>query len=85
MNWSDPTKRGQDFTRIAGRQTMEGIKLRDADGYERNHPRPFGWKGPRTSSGAVTARKAASALIAKIPFALSYHVARTWFPLSEAA
>lgn len=26
MNWSDQTKRGQDFTRIAGRQALEGIK-----------------------------------------------------------
>ena len=26
MNWSDQTKRGQDFTRIAGKQAMEGIK-----------------------------------------------------------
>ena len=25
MNWSDQTKRGQDFTRIAGKQAMEGI------------------------------------------------------------
>ena len=27
MNWSDQTKRGQDFTRIAGRQAMEGQKV----------------------------------------------------------
>lgn len=27
MNWSDQTKRGQDFTRIAGKQAMEGTKL----------------------------------------------------------
>lgn len=27
LNWSDQTKRGQDFTRVAGRQAMEGIKL----------------------------------------------------------
>lgn len=27
MNWSDQMKRGQDFTRIAGRQAMEGLKL----------------------------------------------------------
>jgi site-specific DNA-cytosine methylase len=27
MNWSDQTKRGQDFTRIAGRQAIEGTKL----------------------------------------------------------
>lgn len=27
MNWSDQTKRGQDFTRIAGKQAIEGLKL----------------------------------------------------------
>lgn len=27
MNWSDQSKRGQDFTRIAGQQAMEGQKL----------------------------------------------------------
>jgi C-5 cytosine-specific DNA methylase len=27
MNWSDPEKRGQDFTRIAGKQAMEGQKV----------------------------------------------------------
>lgn len=27
MNWSDQTKRGQDFTRIAGKQALEGTKL----------------------------------------------------------
>ena len=26
MNWSDPTKRGHDFTRIAGKHAVEGIK-----------------------------------------------------------
>lgn len=26
MNWADPTKHGQDFTRVAGRQALEGIK-----------------------------------------------------------
>lgn len=27
MNWSDQTIRGQDFTRIAGKQALEGIKV----------------------------------------------------------
>jgi hypothetical protein len=78
LNWSDPTKRGQDFTRVAGRQAAEGVKARDADGYERTHPNAFGWKAPRTSSDNVSARKAASALIAKIPFALAAHIGATF-------
>ena len=86
MNWSDQTKRGQDFTRIAGRQAMEtGIKNKDQDGYERSHPRAFGWKAPRTSSSAIGKRKFASAMIAKIPLRLSRHIAATWHPMRGAA
>lgn len=62
------------------RHVGEGVKMRDADGYERAHPNAFGWKGPRTSSKATAARKAASARIAKIPFALSHWIARTYLP-----
>jgi hypothetical protein len=49
-----------------------------------NHPDAFGWKKPRTSSGSK-ARKQASAQIAKIPFALSSHIARVYKPQSLAA
>jgi site-specific DNA-cytosine methylase len=57
----------------------EGYKLKDADGYERNHPAAFGWKSPRTSSGAKRARNFASAMIAKIPLPLSRHIAATYY------
>lgn len=60
----------------------DGRKHRDADGYERTHPNAFGWKGPRTTSKGA-ARKAASAKIAKIPLALSSHIARVYFPTSQ--
>jgi len=56
----------------------EGFKHRDLDGYERDHPHPFGWKAPRTSSGDHKARKFASAMIAKIPLPLSRHIAKTF-------
>ena len=59
---------------------VNGVKNKDADGYERNHPNEFGWKSPRTLSGAKQARKAASAQIAKIPFPLSSHIARIYKP-----
>lgn len=59
--------------------TRDGVKNRDTDGYERDHPEAFGWKTPRTSSGSK-ARKAASATIAKIPLALSSHIARVYKP-----
>lgn len=83
MNWSDQTKRGQDFTRIAGRRAMESVKCRDADGYERDHPNAFGWKVPRTSSKSHT-RKAASAAIAKIPFPLAQWIARVSIPTTDS-
>ncbi len=77
MNWSDQTKRGQDFTRIAGRHAMDGVK--GSAGYERDHPAAFGWKKPNTSSHS-TARKAASAMIAKIPLPLARHIAVSYRP-----
>jgi hypothetical protein len=77
MNWSDRTKTGQDFTRVAARQSMGGLKLKDCDGYERNHPHKFGWKMPRTSSKS-SVRKAARAMIAQIPLPLSRHIAATF-------
>ena len=55
---------------------MEGVKAKDEDGYERDHPNAFGWKSPATSSGAHGARKAASAKIARIPFQLAYWIGR---------
>jgi hypothetical protein len=64
--------------------TAAGIKNKDVDGYERDHPAAFGWKKPKTSSHSK-ARKAASALIAKIPTALARHIAATWKPMENAA
>ena len=61
--------------------TREGIK--GSEGYERNHPNALGWKKPNTSSRSK-ARKAASAHIAKIPLVLARHVARAWYPISDA-
>lgn len=57
--------------------TREGVK--GSDGYERDPPAAFGWKKPGTSSKS-SARKAASAHIAKIPFVLACHIARAWYP-----
>ena len=75
MNWSDRVKRGQDFTRIAGRQAMEnGIKCggqwfrSDRASLMRQH------------SSKSPLRKAASALIAKIPLPLSRHIAAIYRP-----
>lgn len=57
MNWSDRERRGQDFTRVAGRQALVDCTE------QRRH-------GSKSSG-----RKAASAMIAKIPLPLARHVA----------
>ncbi len=67
------------FNVAAAQRYREGVKDRDADGYERDHPQAFGWKAPRTSSRSDS-RKAASAMIAKIPFPLAQHIARCFYP-----
>ncbi len=70
MNWSDQTLRGQDFTRIEGKQ---------AD--------TFGWSKEtnlRNNSSKSNARKAASAMIAKIPFALASWIAKVYYPRRSA-
>jgi hypothetical protein len=86
LNWSDQTKRGQDFTRIAGQQAG-GVKL-----LGNNSPRRWGgdWFGrecqtsmSRMYSSKSKHRKAASALIAKIPFPLAQHIARCFKPVCE--
>ena len=59
----------------------DGVK--GSEGYERDHPQAFGWKKPGTSSHS-TARKAASAHIAKIPLELARHIARSWHPRQAA-
>lgn len=80
MNWSDQSKRGQDFTRIAGKQALNGLK--DAQDGLGGYGGSFGWdntpmrRGNRKSSG----RKMASAMIAKIPLPLSRHIAATFRP-----
>jgi hypothetical protein len=75
MNWSDRTKHGQDFTRIAGRQA--GVKaghwFGDGGSYS-----PMAMMVSKRS-----ARKAASAMIARIPQPLARWIAKVYFPKSD--
>jgi C-5 cytosine-specific DNA methylase len=104
MNWSDQTKRGQDFTRIAGQYAMDGVKVPSEEGRRtdkgngaRFTSRDCGIEGikcggdwfnadqpsiSRMTSSKSPARKAASAMIAKIPFALARHIAATYAPIN---
>ncbi len=80
MNWSDQSKRGQDFTRVAGSQA-DGIKQSGLSGI-RSNGKGDGWfqDGAAKHGSKSNARKAASAMIAKIPFILAQHIARSWKP-----
>jgi hypothetical protein len=61
---------------------IEGVK--GSKGSDRDHPQAFGWKKSNTGSHS-TARKAASAMIAKIPPVLSRHIAAAWKPQRSTA
>lgn len=83
MDWSDPTKRGQDFTRVAGRQALNrGVKGAEWDGL--NGGSWFGeyrsGQGTRSMASASPRRKMASAMIAKIPEPLARYIAEVFKP-----
>lgn len=89
LNWSDRSKRGQDFTRVAGAQAgIKGIPHRPSGHWTSpdEHGRKNGgdWfdsatpSAQRKASSGSKARKAASARIAKIPFPLSQHIAQVF-------
>jgi hypothetical protein len=88
MNWSDQTRRGQDFTRLAFKHTMElsGQKLpgnnaprlwseRRVQRLRDSEEHPF-----YNSGSGSKPRKFASAMIAKIPLPLSRYIATTYHP-----
>jgi hypothetical protein len=79
MNWSDRSKKGQDFTRLAGKHcAQDGIK-QHGDWFA--EARKGGKGGTSASFGSKSPqRKMASAMIAKIPLQLSCHIARTYKP-----
>ena len=108
MNWSDQSKRGQDFTRIAGQQRADGQKHVGPKWDPETKSGSYGmrrWTNPaegtkngndwfgagencsaqRRAASGSKARKAASAMIARIPYALSSHIAATFYPRDEAA
>lgn len=71
MNWSNRKLRGQDFTRIAGKQT--GVKQGGEWGHD---PQSI----TRRTGSKSNVRKAASAMIAKIPLPLSQHIVQVYYP-----
>ena len=81
MNWSDRTKRGQDFTRLAGQHAVNQDTGTKIGGDWFSDPNST----CRKHSSKSKARKRASAMIAKIPLSLSRHIAATWKPVAVAA
>jgi hypothetical protein len=62
----------------------EHLKVDLLEGGRRDHPDAFGLPIPNTSHGG-SARKAASAKIAKIPLGLARHIGRCWKPVDLVA
>jgi hypothetical protein len=96
MNWSDRTKKGQDFTRVAGRQRQTTgemwRELAESSGELYGVKQGGDWFGKNCESrmsrrlgSKSKARKAASAQIAKIPFPLAVHIARVFKPEQPAS
>ena len=85
MNWSDRSRRGQDFTRVAGKQAVCALYAdRDEQGIKQ-HGSGHVWY--RQGNGALPSRsprrRAAAAAIAKIPFPLAQHIARVFKPAQK--
>lgn len=89
MNWSDQSKRGQDFTRIAGQQSecgkamnisMTYAELKHTVGTKGYASRRGDSKVSRIYSSKSKARKQASAEIAKIPGPLGLWIAKCFKP-----
>lgn len=100
LNWSDRTKRGQDFTRVAGNQAIKNTggswfrvahnttsgKGRNPDGRHTPHmTNPAEHRRDPMASSSGSARKRATALISKIPLPLSQWIARVYYPREVAA
>jgi hypothetical protein len=99
MNWSDQTKRDQDFTRHAGKHAVgrspapgDGVRFTSRDCGVEGIKNGNDWFGAgencslqRKAASGSSARKAASAMIAKIPATLSRHIARVFKPPSKAS
>lgn len=82
MNWSDQSRRGQDFTRIAAKQAegQKGFKNNSRFNRRTGQVVPGGIGDASDYGSKSNARKQASAEIAKIPPALAAYIARVFKP-----
>lgn len=81
MNFHDFEKTGKPGRSFQSAAVAEHTKIHTA-GNGINYGGNFGWDGSamRTGNSKSSARRAASALIAKIPFALAEHIGRVYYP-----
>jgi hypothetical protein len=89
LDWKPPDhpmhRKGQAFNPAAqGQHVRSAIKNSGGSWFAVAHNTTSG-KGRNPHSSKSTARKAASALIAKIPFDLAYHIGKAWLPESAVA
>lgn len=98
MNWSDPEKRGQDFTRVAGNQAIKNsggswfkVAHNTTSGKGRNPDGRNEFQHANLADGVKRGhskgmrRRFAQAMIAKIPLELSRHIGRAFYPRSCSA
>jgi hypothetical protein len=87
LSWSDfgkPDYQPRGFNVTAAQRYREGVKQAGISG-TRNNGKGDKWfqDGAATYGSKSNSRKAASALIAKIPFPLAQHIARTFLQVSQ--
>ena len=81
LDWNDRTRKGQAFNTHAERMTL-GTKNGGTTAWFSND-KMLGRLGPAKYGSKSSKRKAASALIAKIPLVLARHIAKVYFPLDN--
>jgi hypothetical protein len=82
MNWSDRNRPAQGFNVTAAQRYRDGVKQTGISGVRENGKGDKWFQDGAASHGSHSdSRKAASAMIAKIPFPLAQHIARAFKPI----
>jgi hypothetical protein len=81
INWNDRSRPAQGFNVVAAQRYREGVKQSGISGARENGKGDKWFQDGATRHGSKSnSRKAASAMIAKIPFPLAQWVAQTFKP-----
>ena len=83
MNWSDRDRPAQGVNITAAQRYREGVKQAGIGGVRENGKGDAWFQDGAARHGSKSnSRKAASAMIAKIPYALSSYMAQSFYPVS---